>query len=403
MKQYVCAFRGRRDNYQVPLALSDAGLLDQFITDFYSLAGLQQLSHYLPQQWQQKLAFRSHPDLPIDRIECLWGKTLQEHTRHALGWSASKTYADLDPAFSLRAAERARANRSNLFLYSPYAWEAFRAPYSHTPHKVLFQFHPHSDVEERLLTQDWQKFPQVEQSYREEVGRDLSPEAKKRERDCWQYADLIVCASSFTRDTLIEAGAQAEYCCVVPYGVDLPVLEDRVFPTKFQGLYVGSGTQRKGLHHLLQAWQQAKLPEDSQLVLVCRIIDPGIRAMVAQTPRVKLLQGVGAETLGKLYQSSSLLVMPSLVEGFGQVFLEALSYGCPVLGTKNTCLPDLGVESAGIFLVNVGDRDHLIHRLEHLAQCLPHNENIRNSARACATRFSWQNFRLSLCRRMRSS
>ena len=47
--------------------------------------------------------------------------------------------------------------------------------------------------------------------------------------------------------------------------------------------------------------------------------------------------------------------MPSLVEGFGQVYLEALAQGCPVLGTANTCLPDLGGEADAIFLVTPGN------------------------------------------------
>jgi hypothetical protein len=41
MSQYICAFRGRRDNYQVPLALAEKGLLKQIITDFYAVNSLQ--------------------------------------------------------------------------------------------------------------------------------------------------------------------------------------------------------------------------------------------------------------------------------------------------------------------------------------------------------------------------
>ena len=402
MNQYVCAYRGRRDNYQVPLALAEAGLLDQFITDFYTPKSWQRFAPYLPAQWKSKLTFRQHPNIPIERVQCLWKETLQEHARHRLGWSAAKTYAALDPIFSRRAEVRAQRTHSHLFLYTPYAWEAFRASYPHTPYKVLFQFHPHSQFEDRLLTEDWQRYPQVEQSYRAEVGRDLSPAAKQREQDCWQYADLILCASSFTRDTLLEAGMQPERCGVVPYGVDLPTLTQQPPISHFQALFVGSGIQRKGLHHLLEVWKTAALPQESRLILVCRVIDPGIRAVAETLPGVTLLSGVSYETLSELLQNSSLFVMPSLVEGFGQVFLEALSHGCPVLGTKRTCLPDLGNEADGIFLANVGDLEHLQSQLERLAQWLPNHPNIRQQARACATRFSWQHFRTTLCNWVRS-
>jgi hypothetical protein len=32
---YVCAFPGRRDSYEVPAALAEAGRLARFLTDFY--------------------------------------------------------------------------------------------------------------------------------------------------------------------------------------------------------------------------------------------------------------------------------------------------------------------------------------------------------------------------------
>jgi len=45
MEQYVCAFRGRRDSYQAPLALAEGGLLDQFITDAYALPWVRTLGN----------------------------------------------------------------------------------------------------------------------------------------------------------------------------------------------------------------------------------------------------------------------------------------------------------------------------------------------------------------------
>jgi hypothetical protein len=31
MNQYICTFRGKRDKYQIPLALAESELLDQYI------------------------------------------------------------------------------------------------------------------------------------------------------------------------------------------------------------------------------------------------------------------------------------------------------------------------------------------------------------------------------------
>jgi glycosyltransferase involved in cell wall biosynthesis len=395
VNQYICTFRGRRDNYQIPVALAEAEILDEFITDFYASKFLKTLGKLLPQWWQQKINLRLHPNLPSDRIRCLWGTTVLENFRHILGFSRAATFDRFDRIFSRKAAARARSTKSHLLMYTPYAWEAFQTNYTHKPRKVLFQFHPHADTEFQLLTEDVQRFPCVQASYLEETLK-YQKQSQARVRDCWQYADLILCASSFTKSTLLAAGADSNLCHVIPYGVDLPILPIQPQPEGFRALFVGSGIQRKGLHHLLYAWQQAQLPEDSLLTIVCRSIDSGIRELLTRTKSVRLISGVDLEELNQLYATSSLFVMPSLVEGFGQVFLEALSHGCPILGTANTCLPDLGGEREGIFLTEVGNIEQLAAKLEQLATTLPDQSELRQHARSLAARFSWKQFRAQL-------
>jgi glycosyltransferase involved in cell wall biosynthesis len=288
--------------------------------------------------------------------------------------------------------------RSNLLLYTPYAWEAFTARYSHSPKRVLFQFHPHPDLERRILAEDQVKYPIFHYSYEEEAGDQISQEIRRRNRDVWQHADLILCASTFTRNSMLEAGAKADLCRIIPYGIDLPDTSYEIASEKsFQAVFVGSGTQRKGIHHLLLAWQKANLPADSLLTLVCRTIDPGAEALALQTPRIRLVRGLNADELNMLFRTSSLFVMPSLVEGFGQVYLEALAQGCPVLGTANTGLPDLEGSDDVVFQVEPGRLDDLVTQLEGLACSLPGNLTVRLRARTCAAKWSWERFRTGIC------
>jgi glycosyltransferase involved in cell wall biosynthesis len=81
--------------------------------------------------------------------------------------------------------------------------------------------------------------------------------------------------------------------------------------------------------------------------------------------------------------------MPSLVEGFGQVYLEALSHGLPVLGTANTCLPDLGGPGDRRLLRQTGDVDALAGMLRDLSGTLQGDEGGGKRARLCAARFTW--------------
>jgi len=398
MNRYICAFRGNRDKYQIPLALAESELLDQFITDFYTNNFLQHINPILPSRWQNKLRSRFlESRIPSERVKSLWGTTLLENSRHYLGFPRAYTVALLDEHFAHAAIAQARKTKSNLLLYTPYAWEAFLATYRHDPRKVLFEFHPHPEFQSFLLTDDFNRFPFIEKSYKEHTGNNLPERMQRRIRDCWKYADQILCASSFTKQTFIAAGVEPHLCHVIPYGIDTPEPPfQQPNSDHFQVLFVGSGAQRKGLHHLLYAWSRSHLPKGSELILVCRTLDPGIESLLQQMSNIKLISGTDSQTLRNLYETSHLFVMPSFIEGFGHVFLEALSYGCPVLGTVNTCLPDLGEEKDGIFLTEIGNIDELVYRIEYLAKELPDNHEIREHARACARRFPWKTFRQKL-------
>jgi len=381
----------------VPLALAEVDGLDQFITDAYAGPLTEAVAGLLPTRLREKLRSRQEPGIPRERVKCLWTLTALEHLRHRLGYSPSVTFAKLDRQFSLAAAARARRTRSNLYLYSPYAWEAFTSHYTHEPRKILFQFHPHPALERRILVEDRAKYPFVQQTFDEEAGEFLNEEMRRRSRDCWGYADRVICASAFTKESLVEVGARRELCEIIPYGIDMPhYAADEPAPETFKALFVGNGSQRKGLHHLLIAWRQASLPQNSQLTLVCRQIDPGIEALIRKIANVHLIHGASGFELTSLYKKSSLFVMPSLVEGFGFVYLEALAQGCPVLGTPNTGLPDLGTEADAIWQVQSGQIDQLGARLEFLARCLPGDSKVRARAQACAARWTWPKFRAGI-------
>jgi len=125
-----------------------------------------------------------------------------------------------------------------------------------------------------------------------------------------------------TRGNVFEAPQAA------PLG---PVLE-RPAPDGFTLLFAGRLEREKGLQVLLQAWRQAGLGPEAQLLLA----GPGRTR--ADEPGVRWLGPVEREELPGLYAGADALVLPSLrtatfLEPWGLVVNEAMRQGTPVIAS----------------------------------------------------------------------
>jgi glycosyltransferase involved in cell wall biosynthesis len=157
-------------------------------------------------------------------------------------------------------------------------------------------------------------------------------------------------------------------------------------------LFVGRNPLRKGLHHLLLAWKHARRNPEDLLTIVCREKPAGLLAL-AREGGVRWKESVSEAELHDLYAESDALVVPSLCEGFGHVYLEAMSFGCPVVGTDHSILADIGGEESGVFQVQAGD----VSQLAKLISAASANRMVfgarRENAARQPQRFSWQAFR----------
>jgi glycosyltransferase involved in cell wall biosynthesis len=397
-ERFVTAAAGRRDAYQIPLALALEERLEQFITTFYLTARIEKMLMALLGQVPQAAATRRSRRIPDTLIRPLIIPELLEQIGRRTRVSPRFYWRAINQMVSTAAGRAAARTQAHLLLYEPYAYEAFTRTYpKHNPRKILFHFHPHPALEAEIYAEDHRRFPPKTPWLTPDSGGRPTGSDQNGSSRAWRHAELILCASSFTCQSLVRAGADAKQCRVVPYGIDTsPTPPNRANDGVFRPIFVGTGIQRKGLHHLLAAWQIAKLPAAAELTLVCRTIDPQLEAIAATTPNCRLLHGVSPGELEQLYLSASLLVVPSLAEGFGQVYLEALAQGCPVLGSANSGLPDLGGEENGIFLTRPSDVAHLAETLERLASGHVFGPQLSQAAWETARRFSWDRFRATL-------
>lgn len=118
-------------------------------------------------------------------------------------------------------------------------------------------------------------------------------------------------------------------------------------------LFVGTLQPRKNISKLIEAFSMIK-NKDIKLVIVGKkgwmfedILSAPIKYEVSD--RVKFLENVSEDDLPGFYKNAECFVLPSLYEGFGLPILEAMQYGCPVLTSNVSSLPEAGGDAAVYF------------------------------------------------------
>ncbi|OOG68936.1 glycosyltransferase family 1 protein [Algoriphagus sp. A40] len=92
--------------------------------------------------------------------------------------------------------------------------------------------------------------------------------------------------------------------------------------------------------------------------------------------------------LGRLYAKAYAFVYPSIYEGFGIPSLEAMSYGCPVLSSNSSSLPEVVGDAALTF--NPMDGDEMTFQMEKVAFDLEIREQLIAKGYQRAGEFSWE-------------
>ena len=126
-----------------------------------------------------------------------------------------------------------------------------------------------------------------------------------------------------------------------------------------------------------------------------RVVD-GLELFKPFGDRVTVRPSVSAEELLAAYQAADLFVFPSVAEGFGQVLLESLACGLPVLSTTHTAAPDL-IEEGREGLRGRAAHGQSIWLAERIEWALTHRvrtlARMGEQARQTAETFTWERFR----------
>ena len=217
----------------------------------------------------------------------------------------------------------------------------------------------------------------------------------ERERYLEEYdlASLILVLSERAAETFRVQGFPEEKLFYLPRGVDVERFTPGPKPPIFRAIFSGALIERKGVHHLLEAWHRLQL-KDAELWLVGTVHDEA-------KPYLEKFGGPNVKALGfarhpeKYLRQSTVHVFPSQLEGSAKVTYEAAACGLPQITTRES--GDVVEDGVQGIIVPPGDVDAIAEAIQHLYD---HPEIVERMGLAARERvlenFTWDHFRVRL-------
>jgi colanic acid/amylovoran biosynthesis glycosyltransferase len=194
-------------------------------------------------------------------------------------------------------------------------------------------------------------------------------------RDLFGGADRLLGCSRFTKDCLLELGADPSIVQVHPMGIDLEQFPIRDYSARPQRdevliLTVGRYVPDKGLEYGIEAFAQVtkRFPHRK---LRYELVGYGseedkLRRLIRELRLDDCVHLLGpkdyAGVIERLY-AADLFLLPSRVEALGTVLLEAQAAGLPVVTTDTGGLRFSVVPDHSAFMVPIADPDALANAL----------------------------------------
>jgi UDP-glucose:(heptosyl)LPS alpha-1,3-glucosyltransferase len=211
-----------------------------------------------------------------------------------------------------------------------------------------------------------------------------------------------IAVSDFVRrDLIAQFGLAPSVVTTIYNGVDLErfrpdKLETRTRVRKEFGIpefaamvtFVGHGFARKGLGFLIDAFAMFK--SDRYLLVVGndRAVGAFRRRADAHGMGSRVIFAGSQPAIERIFNAADALALPSLFEPFGNVALEAMACGIPVLVSSQCGVAEILPQALREFVVErPEDPSELAGKLEAILQ---RQEELSAAARAAAAEFTWE-------------
>jgi len=172
-----------------------------------------------------------------------------------------------------------------------------------------------------------------------------------------RLSHVVTVSEQSRQDIALAFGRPVESITLVYNGIDTAVFSTRPGVVRRRRRIMATASADaplKGVRYLLEAYAQllATYP-DLELLMVSKPQPGGatdrLLDVLGVRDRVQFVSGISTEQLVEFYAQATLVVVPSVYEGFGLPAGEAMACGVPVVSTTGGALPEV-VGDAGLLV-----------------------------------------------------
>ena len=330
---------------------------------------LRNVGHVIPLRGFKRMTSRRDSHLDADRITTypffgmqynVRGRRSRTQTELTRTWLwGGQRFCELVVRDGLNGAD-------TVYAYTSAAQELFEAAKSSGLRCVLDHATAPKLYEDNLVNEEIQRRPGWVDGPVEDECAAAYTARQQRE---WQLADLILCGSTFVRESIRQMGGPVEKTAVLPLGFsDVPrVYKPRDYDSarSLNVLFVGDDAMRKGIGDFVDAIRAAGVHQFKGRVV--GNVKLGKYGQQQAGEVVELIGAVPRSEMAAQYRWADIFVLPSLSDTFGLVILEAMAHGVPVIATENTGAPDILRDGIDGFVVPVRAPQVIADRLVRLA------------------------------------
>jgi glycosyltransferase involved in cell wall biosynthesis len=257
----------------------------------------------------------------------------------------------------------------------------------------------HHSFRKKWMEPELDRYPQLlGPSARVIRERDAARDARRDEE--MRAAEFIHANSATTALSLVEAGYPADRIITVPLGAPRSADDSELPagpPAEPTFVFAGNVALHKGAHHLIEAWRRVAASRRARLDLYgAWALPESFRPAAGEN---FFAHGrVPQDVVRGAMRRASVLVLPSVCDGFGMVVTEAMAQAIPVICSRNAGASQLVVEGVNGFVVPAADPERLGDRI---AWCLDNPGELHAMGRNAvdtARSWTWADFRAQFTR-----